>query len=350
MTPLMPVFDGHNDTVQHLREYRAGGRDFLRRSPEGHLDLPRAREGGMFGGLFALMAQPAAPPKDDLTLTPDGYEVRLADPLDLTDARRQVLAQLHALQALAARSAGEVRVARTVQEVNACRQEGAFAVVLHLEGADALDPEFALLDDLYAAGLRSLGLVWSRPNRFGHGVPFAYPRSPDTGPGLTDEGLALVRHCNALGVMVDVSHLNERGFWDVARHSAAPLVATHSNAHAICPSTRNLTDAQLAAVRASGGVVGFNLAVNDVRPDAHLDPDTDLDVLVRHLEYLMTRLGPEGVAFGSDFDGAVMPNAVPDASGWPRLLGALARHGHDEATLRGLAFENWRRVLKQTWR
>lgn len=349
MTSLIPVFDGHNDAVQTLLEHRPGGRDFLRRSEAGHLDLPRAREGGMFGGLFALMAHPAEPPRDDLTLTPNGYAVRLAEELDPDDAKCQVLAQLRALQTLEARSEGRLRIARTASEVEACRQEGAFAVVLHLEGADALDPQLTLLDELYAAGLRSLGPVWSRPNRFGHGVPFAFPRSPDTGPGLTREGQELVRRCNDLGVMIDVSHLNERGFWDVARLSTAPLVATHSNAHAVCPSTRNLTDAQLDAVRASGGVVGFNLAVNDVRPDAHLEPNTAVDVLVRHLDYLVSRLGTAGVAFGSDFDGAVMPNAVQDASGWPNLLSALSVHGYDAATLRGLASENWLRVMGLTW-
>lgn len=188
--PMIPIFDGHNDAVQHMQEYLPGGRDFLRRSAEGHLDLPRAQQGGMFGGLFALMAHPAEPPHNDLTLTPDGYAVRLADALDPDLARGQILAQLAALQQVEARSAGTVRLVRSADELEACRQGGIFAVVLHLEGADALDPDLALLGELYAAGLRSLGLVWSRPNRFGHGVPFAFPRSPDTGPGLTDAGLA----------------------------------------------------------------------------------------------------------------------------------------------------------------
>ena len=125
--------------------------------------------------------------------------------------------------------------------------------------------------------------MWSRPNIFGHGVPFAYPRSPDIGPGLTAAGKELVRACNRLGIMIDVSHLNERGFWDVAALTNAPIVATHACAHAVCASTRNLTDRQLDAVRESDGVVGFNLSVCDVRPDAHLDADTPLDTVVDHL-------------------------------------------------------------------
>jgi membrane dipeptidase len=192
--------------------------------------------------------------------------------------------------------------------------------------------------------------VWSRPNIFGHGVPFAYPRSPDTGPGLTAAGKELVQVCNHLGIMIDVSHLNERGFWDVAALSTAPIVATHARAHAICASTRNLTDRQLDAIRDSNGVVGFNLCVNDVRPDAHLDANTPFDIIVPHLSYLVNRLGEDRVALGSDFDGAVMPEAIKDASGLQRLMAALRLHGFNDATLRKLGMDNCLRVFRLTWK
>ncbi len=103
-----------------------------------------------------------------------------------------------------------------------------------------------------------MALVWSRPTVFASGVPFKFPSTPDTGPGLTEAYRALVRACNRLGIMIDLSHLNEKGFWDVAALSQAPLVATHSNAHAICPSTRNLTDKQLDAIKEFDGMVGLN--------------------------------------------------------------------------------------------
>src|SRR5205807_3471133 len=112
--------------------------------------------------------------------------------------------------------------------------------VLHLEGAEAIDPGLEALPLWYAAGLRSLGPVWSRPNAFGHGVPFISPSSPDTGPGLTDAGIALVRRCAELGIMVDLSHLNEAGLWDVARIDVRPLVARHSAAHALSAAPRHL--------------------------------------------------------------------------------------------------------------
>jgi membrane dipeptidase len=150
--------------------------------------------------------------------------------------------------------------------------------------------------------------------------------------------------------MLDLSHLNERGFWDVAALSDAPLVATHSAAHAICPSTRNLTDKQLDAIRESHGIVGLNFEVSSIRPDAWDEPNTPLSVLVDQIDYLVARLGIDHVGFGSDFDGATMPREIGDAAGLPNLLQALRERGYDEPALRQLAHENWLRVLGTTWR
>lgn len=343
------IFDGHNDAVQFMLDYKPDGRDFSARSEAGHLDLPRALEGGLAGGLFAMYAAPEHEPVDDLTITHDGYEVRYAEALHPDDALLQIEGQLTAIRKLIGRSGDKIRLATSVSEIEAARHDGVFAVVLHMEGADAIGPDLGYLDSLYNAGLRSLGIVWSRPNIFGYGVPFAYPRSPDTGPGLTDLGKALIRRCNELAIMIDVSHLNERGFWDVAALSTAPLVATHACAHAICPSTRNLTDRQLDAIRDTGGVIGLNLAVNDIRADAHLAEDTPLDDVVRQINYLVHRVGSDGVALGSDFDGAVMSREIRDASGLPRLVDAMRKSGFDELTLRKFAYDNWLRVFGVTW-
>jgi membrane dipeptidase len=191
--------------------------------------------------------------------------------------------------------------------------------------------------------------VWSRPNIFGHGVPFRFPSSPDTGPGLTEEGRAFVRACNELRIVIDLSHMNERGFWDVAGLSDAPLVATHSNVHALSPHTRNLTDRQLAAIRDTGGLVGINFAASFLRADGRMLADTSLDELVRHADHLIDRLGVEGVGLGSDFDGAVIPEAIGDAAGLPKLVAALRTAGYDDETLEKLCFGNWLRVLELSW-
>ena len=181
-------------------------------------------------------------------------------------------------------------------------------------------------------------------------MPFRYPGTPDIGPGLSAAGLALVRECDALGVMLDLSHLNAAGFWDVARTSRKPLVATHSNAHAICPVPRNLMDDQLRAIRDSGGLVGVSLSVSELRPDGHNEAETKLAVVLRHVEHLLALLGPGGVAIGSDLDGALLPADIRDAGGLGTLVAALAGHGYGPDLLRKLCHDNWLDVLGRCWR
>src|SRR5919199_379645 len=355
--PILPIFDGHNDTLLALRGFRPeqrSARSFFERSDQGHLDLPRAHEGGFGGGFFAVFipSPPAATGDEgsDLTITATGYEVRMAPPLEHAYALRATLAVIADLFRMEAESGGQLRVVRTASELARCLADGVLAMVLHLEGAEAIDPELDALEVFYHAGLRSVGIVWSRPNAFGYGVPFRYPSSPDTGPGLTAAGRDLVRACNRLGIMLDLSHLNEQGFWDVARLSAAPLVATHSNAHALCPITRNLTDRQLDAIKESDGLVGVAFEVSMLRADGDRNVDTPLEIVVQHIDYLAERMGIDRVGLGSDFDGATMPRALSDVSKLPHLIAALRKHGYDERAVRKVTHDNWIRVLRQTWR
>jgi membrane dipeptidase len=355
MTPKPIVFDGHNDVVLRLL---AKGQSFFDRNPDGHIDLPRAREGGLGGGFCALSVPGAHRHSLDADLT---EMVKLAisghgDETSMPPAPERIysidttLEQMACLFRVEAESHGQVKVVRTAEELHTCLRHNIFAILLHIEGAEAIDPALNALEVLYHAGLRSLGIVWSRPNVFGHGVPFKFGISPDTGPGLTDAGKRLVRACNRLRVVVDLSHLNEKGFWDVAAITEAPLVATHSNAHALAAWTRNLTDRQLDAIRDSDGMVGLNFHVGFLRDDG--DPanaDTPLSVMVRQIDYLVERLGIDRVGFGADFDGAIMPADIGDVSGLPRLLQSLRDAGYDEAALSKLAHENWLRVLRQTW-
>ena len=349
------IFDGHNDTLLQLYlPELGGGRSFFERDTRGHIDLPRAREGGFGGGFFAVFVPSGlgttVSSADDLLITETGYEVRMAPPVELAQAQSVTIAMAASLFRIEAQSEGRLRVVRTVPELATCLDTGVLAAILHFEGAEAIDAELDALEVFYRAGLRSLGIVWSRPNAFGYGVPFRFPSSPDTGPGLTAAGVRLVQACNRLGIMLDLSHLNERGFWDVARLTSAPLVVTHAAAHAICRSSRNLTDRQLDAIRDSDGMVGLNFEVSAVRPDSYDEPDTPLEALVRQVDYLVERLGIDHVGFGSDFDGATMPRALGDVAGLPRLMEVLRQHGYDDAALCMLAHQNWLRVLGKTWR
>jgi membrane dipeptidase len=256
---------------------------------------------------------------------------------------------------LALERTGRMHVARAIADIDNAREGPSDAppvAVLHFEGAEAVGPDLAALETWYAAGLRSIGPAWSRPNRFAHGVPFIYPSSPDVGPGLTPQGFALLRRCAELGILIDVSHLTEAGFWDVASRDAGPIVASHSGAHAISPCSRNLTDQQLDAIGRSGGLVGIVFACGFLRPDFVDSPQTTpLELIVRHASHVADRIGVEHVGLGSDFDGAYIPSELGDVAGLPRLLNALRdTGGFTPAEVEAIAWHNWRRVLDAWWR
>lgn len=355
-TPAVPVFDGHNDVL--LRLWRHDGPDavksFLEGEEHGHIDLPKSRAGGFAGGLFAMFVPSPELKGSGLdavnsAMETGAYEVPLPPTPSLSSAQAATFAMMSLLFRIEARSAGAVRICRSVADIRAAEKAGQLAPVLHIEGAEAIDLDFQLLEVLARAGLKSIGPVWSRSNIFGHGVPFRYPSSGDTGDGLTDAGKALVKVCNDLKMMIDLSHLNEKGFWDVEKLSDAPLVATHSNAHAICASSRNLTDRQLAAIKASNGMVGVNFATSFLRPDGKRIAETPLDVVVDHLAHLIDKTGEDCVGLGSDFDGAQVPGEIGTAAGCQALVAAMRKRQFGETLIRKVCFENWMRVLAATW-
>lgn len=350
MTDTAPlVFDGHNDVL--LKLYRAGGRsaaaDFIT-GRNGAIDLPKARAGGFGGGFFAVFV----PSPTDLDakieeMTKPAYDLPLPEEIEWEDAMAVASAQMAILLELEQR--GALKICRTVADIRTAFADGKMAAILHIEGAEAIDADLHMLDVFHAAGLRSLGPVWSRPTVFGHGVPFRYPSTPDIGEGLTEHGIRLVQRCNRLGIMVDLSHLNAAGFWDVVRHSNAPLVATHSCAHALCPHARNLTDDQLRVIGESNGMVGLNFAVAFLREDGRMLADVPIAQMLRHLDHMIGIMGEDCVGLGSDYDGAVVPEDLTSCAGLPALRQAMKEHGYDDALIRKLCHENWLRVLEASW-
>jgi membrane dipeptidase len=320
------IIDGHNDLV--LRRWRG--------ETPWHLDLDDAVAAGFAGGFFALFV-PGGPTPGEAGVPP--HLLPPAEPVPTAEAARVAEELFRVFEEL------RLPVARRVDEFAA----GRVTAILHLEGAEPLEPDLSGLEGWYERGVRSIGIVWSRPNAFGTGVPFRFPSSPDLGPGLTDAGRRLVHACNRIGIVVDLSHLNEAGFWDVAALALAPLVATHSNAHALSPASRNLTDAQLDAIGTSDGVVGVNFATAFLRADGADDPATPLSAIVDHVEYVANRIGVEHVALGSDFEGANVPAELGGVAGLPRLVELLRARFGDEGTAR-IAHRNWQRVLDATWR
>ncbi|MBT9382835.1 membrane dipeptidase [Pseudooceanicola sp. CBS1P-1] len=341
MSPQIPVFDGHNDVLSKLLHQRDGAEHrFLTGAPGMQIDLPRAQAAGFAGGLCAIWVS-----TEDTTLDANGD----LPPVPQASALEQTIAQAALLQRIVRRSDGAVALCRSAAEIRAAMAEGRFAAVFHIEGIEAATRDLDLLHVLHAAGLRTLGPVWSRPNQFAHGVPFVMNHGPDFGPGLSDAGRDLVRLCNELRIMIDLSHMNEAGFWDIAKLSDAPLVASHSNAFAICPHSRNATDRQLDAIRDTGGLIGLNFGVRFLHPEGIRDPDMGMEVMVRHIDYLVERVGIDHVALGSDFDGTFMSRQMQDVSGVQLLLEALRQAGYDEAELTKIAHGNWIATLERSW-
>jgi membrane dipeptidase len=343
------IFDGHNDvlfkmfcaeTANEPGEFATGR--------SGAIDLPKAIAGGFGGGFFAIYV-PSAPGEIDRfdEMNKPSYDLPLPDELQFSEANR--VAQIQASCLIRLRDLGALEICTTAKQIDDCIKRNKLAAIMHMEGAEAIDEDFHALDVFYNAGLRSLGPVWSRPNKFGHGVPFRFPSDGNIGHGLTDSGTRLVRRCNQLRIMLDLSHLNEAGFWDVARLSDAPLVATHSNVHNLCASSRNLTDRQLDAIAESDGMVGVNFAVAFLRPDGQKNVETSLDVLIRHIDYLIERLGEDRVGFGSDYDGAEVPKEIFSIADLPNLRTAMRSHGYNETLMNKLCHRNWLRVLEKTW-
>ncbi len=344
------VFDGHNDVLLRLWHNGKKGGDpvaeFIDGTSQGHIDVPRAKAGGLAGGLCAVYI-----PSGDLILQePDEnghYVTPLAAPLQRQpslDIAMEKMAIAYGVE-----RAGGWKICRSTADIRKAMNEDIFAAVLHMEGCEAIDEDLDALEVFYAAGLRSLGPVWSRHNAFGHGVPFAFPMSPDSAPGLTDAGFELVRRCNQLGILIDLAHITEKGFWDVAKTSDQPLIASHSNAHALTGVARNLTDVQMDAIKERNGLVGLNYAVTMLRPDARDDAKTPLSDMVRHIDYMVERMGIDCVALGSDFDGATVPVDIADAAGNQNLVAALKAAGYSDVELAKICRENWLRVLAQAW-
>ncbi|OOY12930.1 peptidase [Thioclava marina] len=351
MSAPVPVFDGHNDfLLRLLRDPEARETTWLSDTGQGQLDLPRMRAGGFAGGFFAVyIPSPVAhdDPDFDAIMRNPPFSLPLPEAIPFEDALPVAMKMVGHLMWM--EREGNLKICRSVAEIRAAMAEGKIAAILHFEGAEPIGPDLDALHVWHAMGLRSLGPVWSRPTAFGHGVPFAYPSAPDTGDGLTEAGKRLVAECNRLKIMIDLSHLNEKGFDDVAALSDAPLVATHSNVHALCPSSRNLTDRQLAMIRESDGMVGLNYALGFLREDGKGEPFEGFDPMLRHLDYLIDKLGEGRVGLGSDFDGAAIPPDLGDAAGLPRLIEAMRGHGYDAALIEKLAHGNWLAALERTW-
>lgn len=311
------VFDGHCDTLLSLLD---GKRKLGDRSGEGHIDLPRLREGGVTAQVFAIFIEDEYLP---------------------AGAARQTLRLMDVLFRELAQNADALLLATTTEDIELAKRTHKVAVVIGIEGAESLEGDLALLRAFHHMGLRVITIAWSRRNQAADGT-----YEVRTGGGLTRFGLELVQECNRLGILIDISHLAPAGVRDVLEASSRPIIASHSNAHALCSHVRNLTDEQLAAVAAKGGVVGVTYVPEFLTNGGQ---GASLDTLLDHVAHIVQVAGIDHVGLGSDFDGftSAPPAGLEDVTHLPALSEALVRRGYAADQVRKVLGGNFMRVFRQ---
>jgi membrane dipeptidase len=311
------VFDAHCDTLQ---EVLAGKRRLGERSEEGHADLPRLREGGITAQIFALFVSPNHFP---------------------TGAARQALRLLDVFYQELGENADQLTLATSVSDIERAKAEGKVAGILSLEGAEALEGDLRVLRAFYKLGVRNIGLTWNLRNAAADGVDETRSSS-----GLTNFGVQLVQEMNRLGIMVDISHLSPTGVRDVFLVSEAPVIASHSNAYALCPHRRNLTDEQMEGVASKGGVIGVTFVPNFITEDGN---QATLKGVLDHIDYMVKTMGVDHVGLGSDFDGFFNSNVqgLEDVTHLPKLTAGLVERGYSEEDMKKILGDNFMRVFRE---
>ncbi len=308
----MWVVDGHCDS---LIDFCSGKRS-LREEQEGQWELERARQGKI--GLQFLAVYIEAQYKPERALS-RGLELIQA-------AHRFLSANLDA-----------VFIVREPKDLERLAPEGKLGVLLSVEGGEILGENLYLLDIIHHLGVRALGLTWNQRNAIGDGAGETKTQSR-----LTRFGESVVRRMNELGMVVDVSHLNEAGFWHVLEISSQSVIASHSCAAALCPHPRNLSDAQLQALAQCGGVVGVNFYPSFLNSSGQAKRED----VVRHIVHIAEVAGVDAVGLGSDFDGiSEVPEGLERVEKMALLIGDLQQAGFNKDEIRKICSGNFMRLL-----
>lgn len=215
-----------------------------------------------------------------------------------------------------------------------------FASILSIEGGEAIEGSIEVLRVFYNLGVRCMTLTWNYRNDIADGV-----KESITAGGLTTFGRNVIKEMNELGMLIDVSHIAEKGFWDVIELTNKPIIATHSNSRSLCQIPRNLSDEQIKAIAKTNGVIGVNLYPPFLE---HNKDDATLDSIYRHVEYILETVGEDYVAFGTDFDGIdEMPKGITGVESMVSILEYLSKKNYSTLTLEKLCYKNVLRVLRE---
>jgi membrane dipeptidase len=310
-----PVFDFHCDTALALLGEDMNQAGSLRKNPY-HIDLERASKLGGYAQCFACFTSPMMEERYKLSSIVL-FEREIATIQREIDLNQDLIS-----------------IAYSPEEIRKNQNLGKMSAILTLEGTAGFGHDPELLEDLYAIGFRIVSLGWNEKN--------VLTGSHMTGGGLTDQGKEFVREAQRLGMLVDVSHISDEGFWDMMKITEAPIIATHSNSRSIWDNSRNLTDDMFRAICETGGIAGYNACDEFTGEQATVD--TICDHILRFLE-----LDPTGkhVALGGDLDGvSKMPEGFYGVQSWPVLADRLQERGLDEKIVMDIFWNNGLGVME----
>ena len=309
-----PVFDFHCDTALVLLGEDMNSAGKLRKNT-GHIDLERASALPGYAQCFACFTTPFMEER--------GMSPIVAFERELATIQREVF-----------ENADKIAIAYTPEEIEENRAKGMMSAILTLEGTAGIDYNPEILEDLYDIGFRVVSLGWNEKNDL--------TGSNVTGGGLTDRGREFLREAQRLGILIDVSHISDEGFWDIMKITEKPIIATHSNSRAVCGHSRNLTDDMFRAICETGGVAGFNQCAPFVgdKPDLY----TVCDHILHFLE-----MDPDGkhIALGGDLDGCdELPVGFDGVQSYPAMAKALLERGVGERIVENIYWNNALEVFR----
>jgi membrane dipeptidase len=358
------VVDTHDDTTQRFLD---GKFDLGTRSSTGSIDIPRMREGNLSAIFFSIW-----------------IPSKVTGP----EAVDRALVQIDAVREQVRRHPNDLALATTATEIREARKQGKIAALMGVEGGHMINSDLGVLRSFVALGVRYMTLTHS-----GNGEWADSSTDKAVHNGLTEFGKDVVREMNRLGVMVDISHVSDKTFYDALEVSKAPLIASHSSCRAICDSPRNMTDPMIKDLAAKGGIVQINYHVGflsqEFRSAEKSDPEinkgisakvmercgnnegcqliegdritreyvaqgklprVDFSKIIEHIDHAIKVAGVDHVGLGSDFDGANMPYGMEDATKLPAITEALLRKGYSEGDVKKILGENTLRVMAEVER
>ncbi|AYD41046.1 membrane dipeptidase [Clostridium fermenticellae] len=323
---VLKVFDGHSDIFTDVTIKRsAGDKDIIKKY---HLD--RLKKGGVQASILGIWIDPPYTDQDPTSrmLQIMGY----------------VAEEIEDLKEYGG-------IVYSYDDFSKLKDQNKLAILIGMEGISGFKDNANFINAMYKFGVRHAMLTWNEENEFATGV-----LSPNKNRGLTKLGVEVVNRMESLGMIVDVSHANEKTFWDIYENTTKPFIASHSNAYSVCNAARNLKDDQIKAIGERGGVIGMN-----AWPD-FIDKDKpSAEKLADHIDYIANLIGIDHIGFGFDFcdflessttssfeeSGTVLTPGLEDASRIPNLLDILSKRGYKDCDLEKIAYKNMERIIKE---